>query len=162
MGMNARAHLYYGYNFGGYDGWHIEDITEEFGAWHPAWIDADEELDDDCDYIELVNRRLVEVIAGFTEIWTPATDDRYDERQAVARAQVGVELEGYGHYDFRQYVLATYTAQVEWGDIHQLDFADLERQRLAGNWDAALERAVQALGITPTQPRGWLLAASYS
>lgn len=161
MGMTSRAHLYYGYALGGQDGWHIEEVADEFSAWHPAWIEPDlADIATEDGYTELVEQRLLEVVAGFTEVWT-LDDDSYFDRRRDARERVGVELEGHGHYDYRQYVLTTYSKQVGGSTTCQLDFAELDRQRLAGNWDAALERAVQALGITPTQPRGWLIAASY-
>lgn len=160
MGSSAHAHLYFGYDIGSPEQWHIQEIPEEFGPWHPAWVHPEEEICPD-DYGELVERRLLEVLAGFTEVWTCDSDDGYDDRRRAADAHVGVKLQRHGYDDTPQYVLAVYSTKVEWGDTQQLDFADLDRQRLAGNWDAALERAVQALGITPTQPRGWLIAASY-
>lgn len=151
MGNSADAYLTYGFDLGGGDNdWLIEEADED-GEWRPTW------LGDDGDYRESVEVALL-AAEGFTE--TDWRADGYFDRKRVALAKVGVELESHCSGDYPVWMLVAHQVTAHWGDAKGIDFADLERQRAEGEWDAKLRRACDVLGITPKQSEpGWMLAS---
>lgn len=156
MGQSTNGMLVYGYNFGGLDGWEIEEAGE-YGEWQPEWLNSDSDEDEDDDVIEAAGKVLLASV-GFAE--TDWQADGYYDRKRAAEARLGVEFDSYCSGDYPMWVLAADVTTVYRGDVKVIDFAALEQAREDGDWDAKLAAAVQALGVTPKQdgPK-WLLVS---
>ena len=153
MGMDPEGRLVYGYALGGdedSDGWLIEEASE-YGEWEPDWMGDD-------DLISAAEQRLLASV-GLTE--TDYMADGYYDRVREAKARHGVQFVSHGG-EYSCWALAAHEVRVEWGEVAELNFAELEAARVAGDWDAKLAAAVSALGVTPKQARpAWLLLAFY-
>lgn len=153
MGMDSKARLVYGYALGGDEddeGWAISEASE-YGEWEPDWMGDD-------DVISAAETKLLESV-GFTE--TDWEADGYFDRKREAEARLDVKFVPHGG-QFACWALATHVVTVEWGEVAELDLAELMAARVEGDWDAKLAHALAVLGITPKQGRpSWLLVAAY-
>jgi hypothetical protein len=133
MGRSTNALLVYGYDLGGGDGdWQVQE-TRSFGLLDVPWWDQE---DDDPSFLEAAQSRLRE--AGVT----------------------GVEVHTHTSQDYPAYLLTVHCTTAYRGTPKRLDFDDLTRSQLAGDWDDQLDAAMKALGLTSTQDSpGWLLAS---
>ncbi len=179
MGYSPYGQLSYGYYLGSdEDGWHIAELNED-GDWLPAWIDLEEDPDEDpTDKLE--DRILMAI--GFNATIRPDYADEpayhlWRHTYEAARRTLGVEIGRCGFYDGMQTLLTTFHTSVEWGEFQPLDMAALEARRLAEDWDGKLDRVTDYLGISmvgltlyeanrkgldrePVRP-GWLLTSWY-
>lgn len=165
MGSSPSAFLAYGYDLGGGDGWKIRE-TDEYGgidasnASMLAWYDEDS----DDGFIEQAERRLLAVIAGFTEKWGDNPDGAYFDREKAAKEVVGVKFDTYSYGEYPMHVLAAKVIEV--GDDQALIVNPQDLTPDLGEvlkWNSALNAAIEALGITPEQENpSWLLCAYYS
>ena len=152
MSTSTDGILVYGYNLGGDDsGWEVTEADED-GEFEPEWADEDGDL------ITGAEEKLL-AAAGFTE--TDYRADGYYDRKRDAEARVGVEMESYCSGDYPMWLLAAHKVVVSRGDVKEIDFAALEAQRVAEDWDAKLQAALAVLGITPKQDAPKWLLASY-
>ncbi|WP_043469014.1 hypothetical protein [Kitasatospora sp. MBT66] len=154
MGMSARAKLAYGYNLGGDDsGWAVKQVDED-GSLAVTWPT----LNDDG-VTEAVEAVLL-AAAGFTEMDWRA--DGYFDRRCQAKARVGVKIVTHCVPDCASHVLAAMEITAELGETRPVDFARLAEQAQVEDWDGRLQRALDTLGLTPTQVRPqWLLCPYY-
>ncbi len=155
MGNSADGILAYGFNLGGDEGgWEVAEADSEYGEWKPDWYDEDEE-----DLAGDAEKRLLEV-AGFSE--TDYKAEGYYDRKREAEARVGVELVPYCSFDYPIYVLAAHAITVYQGHAKEIDWAELERQRVSEGWDDKLTAAREALGVTPKQEQPkWLMVSRW-
>ncbi|WNI20348.1 hypothetical protein [Actinacidiphila sp. ITFR-21] len=157
MGQNTDGILAYGYNLGGPDeGWEVQE-TGRYGELLPVdWYD---EAGDGGDFVTAAELHLRTTVGGFTEQWTKgAGAGGYYERAEAAQARVGVKVVRHCSNVAPQFVLATHVTAAARGRVVPLDFDDLTRSRLAGDWDDQLARALAALGLTALQDApAWLL-----
>lgn len=166
MGSSPSAFLAYGYDLGGSDGWKIRE-TDEYGGIDAsnvstlAWYDDGDDADG---FIEQAERRLLAVIAGFTEKWGDNQDGGYFDREKAARERLGVKFDTYSYGEYPMHVLAAKVIEV--GDEQALLVNPQELTPDLGEvlrWNNALNAALEALGITPEQENpSWLLCAYYS
>lgn len=154
MGRSLSAKLVYGYDLGGgEDEWKVREVDEYGGLPHLDWYDEDSE-----DFVGDAEKRLLAVVAGFTETWETATSDGFYEREKAAKARLGVEFDWYGLSDGSSHLLAAHVVNVGWSGLVDVATLAVHPDRLA--WNAALASAISALGITPTQDRpGWILCS---
>lgn len=152
MGISANATLAYGYNLGGFrHGWKIREADASGRLPDLPWYNP--AADDDV--IDAAERHLLAEIAGFTETREDGKDGYY-LRERQADDAVGVEFRAHCSYDCPQYLLAAHIVTVDRGDVAFVDPDDL----IPAGWDLRLRRALEVLGITPTQRRAqWLLSA---
>jgi hypothetical protein len=159
MGRATDAILAYGYDLGGPAGeWKVQETDEYGGLTGIDWYDED---DDDTDFVGSAQQQLLARLAGFTETWT--TDARangfYDRRDA-AEARVRVKVARHCADTAPAYLLAVDVTTAHRGEPVVIDFDDLTRSQLAGDWDDQLATALRALGLTPLQVApAWLLAS---
>ncbi|KMV15968.1 hypothetical protein ACT17_23040 [Mycolicibacterium conceptionense] len=147
MGMSATAYLLYGVPLGGGE-WDptFTDHVDEDGTWTPPWADADD--DEDSTVSELVDARLRAV--GFSESWGGAET-----------MGIGITYSGYLVMSGDP-VLRAFELRVDADDLSRaVDFAELERRRVAEDWDGQLAAALAALEISTAPAPGWHLVASY-
>lgn len=160
MGRIVCAYLAYGYDLGGADRWKFGEV-DEHGGIALDWYHDDEEHEVEP-FDEQAESRLSRILAGFTENdWT--VDGYFQRRRQAWQERVGVEFVSYGYgQEPLSYVLATHMTYASWEGREEVDLADLERRRVAENWDAKLDAAVAALSITPHQERPRWLITAYS
>jgi hypothetical protein len=156
MGQSTNAMLVYGYNLGGDDGWELEGCGE-YGEM-PAldWYNPDDP--DGDDFQAAAERRLLAEIAGFTEEWSRENEGYFD-RERAAKAQLGVEFDTHCSGECPMYLLATKVITVYRGGAKPLDLVALDAEAAAKGWNATLEAATRALGITPKTGPGWILCS---
>ncbi len=162
MGMNASAHLAYGYDLGSEDDFKAAERSE-YGSPKLPWYDPEEDDEDDSEptgeFSELAMRVLLDSI-GFTERWAEGTG--YFDRERAAEKQLGVEFTFSGSSEYPGWLLVAKGSDrnVSWAEAMTLDPAELAADR--PEWDARLAAALTALGITPTQDgSAWLVFPSY-
>lgn len=152
MGVSTNGILAYGFDLGGGDGdWKIQEAGE-YGEWTPEWANGEDTT------VTCAEAKLLESV-GFTE--TDWRADGYFNRQRNAEARVGVEFKSHCSDSCKMYVLAACTVTAHRGSAQEIDFAALEQQRLAEDWDGKLKRACEVLGITPNQSEPKWLLVSY-
>jgi hypothetical protein len=158
MSESTDGILAYGYNLGGEeDGWQIAEAGEGGWDWAPEWYDTENE-DFPDGFVAAAWSELLVATGLMTEADWDA-DDRY-ERQEAAKKRLGVEFVTFCSDSAPMYVLAAHEVTAARGHVQEIDFADLDRQRVAGDWDVKLDRAIKALGVTPKQDRpAWLLVS---
>jgi hypothetical protein len=78
-----------------------------------------------------------------------------------AEEHYGISLTSYCSGDYPMYILATHEITVYRGDVEHIDMAALTEQARTEQWDAKLQRALDVIGIHPTQARPCWLLASY-
>lgn len=150
MGMSLGAILAYGYDLGGRDaGWKVEGgellrrmVSEGFE--------------------EAVEKRLLAMV-GFAERWRDDPDGGFYTREREAGKRLRVELVWTGSLDYPEYVLVIKDrAKADWSP-EVVDIAALAAKPKDLGWDEALDDAVWAIGLKPTQERpSWLIAPTYS
>lgn len=169
MGESSTGILTYGYYLGGNDdGWKIKNLGE-YGDWIPFWIDKSEIGDpDDDDYegsgIDIVTeceKRLLAVLADFTE--TDWRVEGYHQREREAKARMGVEIESCSHHEYPGYFLSAGGESVGDYGVMAVDLLDLINRKIKEGWDERLRRACEALGIEPEQEEPqWFLGSRVS
>ncbi|MFC9465187.1 hypothetical protein [Streptomyces coelicoflavus] len=156
MGQSTDALLVYGYHLGGGDGWELEGLGEYGELPALPWYDSEDEGDD---FQGAAERRLLAQLAGFTEVWQPGSDGYFD-REREAKAALGVELETHCSGSYPMYLLIAKGITAYRGEVEPIDFAALAAEVEEKGADSKLRAALDALGITPKQPRpGWLLCS---
>jgi hypothetical protein len=150
MGTSTDAILAYGYDLDGPDGeWQIREV-DEYGSPTLDWWDDD-------DIIEAVETKLL-AATGFTE--TDWQVDGYFTRRREALAAIGVEVISHCSGECPMYILAAHSTTARRGGPKTVDPADMAA--LQKDADARLARALEALGMTPTQDKpAWLLASDW-
>lgn len=151
MGQSTNGVLLYGYDLaGGESEWAVREVGE-YGELKLDWLD-----DDGDGFQEQAEERLL-AAANFTESWTEdARETGYYTRRAEALASYGVEFELYCSVDYSMYTIAAKgSVQIAYrGDCDPVDFT------VQPDWDDKLHRALEVLGMTPTQDRAkWLLCS---
>lgn len=158
MGTSTNAVLAYGFNLSDGDDWLIKEVGE-YGQPVIDWYDDREEAEDG--FVAQAETKLLISLAGFTE--THWSADGYYDRKIDAEQRLGVGFEHYCHGDYPMYVLAAHVITVRRGDSLLLDLNELATEPERQGWDAKLDAAVKALGITPTQAKpGWVLCSYWS
>jgi hypothetical protein len=146
MGSYLSVKLAYGYYLDGYDGWRFEPDTEEL-----AW------LEDDDEFVGKAEDRLLKELTGFETLpYDKPRPGDYYKRMRAAQEIVGVKFYAYGVLDYWYgWTLSAHTIVKS----ATLVVPDLT---VDPEWDIKLNKAIVALGITPTQeaPK-WLAVASY-
>ncbi len=151
MGTSTDGILAYGYNLGGGDAeWNIKEVGE-YGSIQVPWLSEDDSFTD------VAEKRILTSV-GFTEDdWQV---EGYFARLKEAEGRAGVEFEHYCSDSYSAYVLAAKVITANRGDCLTIDFEALTREATENRWDEKLARAIEALGITPTQERPtWLLCS---
>lgn len=162
MGQSTNAVLAYGYDLGGDEGeWKFAEFDQDtYEIRLPWFVDSDDTGEDDeaGGFIEQAEARLLAEVAGFVEAdWQ---SEGYFDGKREAEALLGVEFESYCSGDCPMYVLAAHVITVHRGDSQLLDLAALANAVGVSDWDAKLDAAIKALGITPTQAKpGWVLVS---
>lgn len=152
MGVSTDAMLLYGYDLGSGEEWKIEGV-DQYGVLERAWLGEDDE------FSEAAMRVLLASI-GFTE--TDWQVEGFFRRQREAEERLVVSLESHCSDEYPMWVLAAQKVVASRGTALVVDFAELDAQRQAGDWDDKLRAALEALGITPTQAEPcWLLASNW-
>ncbi|WP_329291903.1 hypothetical protein [Streptomyces pseudovenezuelae] len=155
MGQSTDALLVYGYHLGGGDGWELEGLGEYGELPALPWL-GDE---DDRDFQDAAERRLLAELAGFTETWEDGQEG-YFSREREAKAQLGVEIETHCSGSYPMYLLIAKGITAYRGDVQPIDFAYLAAEVQQKDADAKLRAALDALGVTPKQETpSWLLCS---
>lgn len=153
MGVSTDAILAYGYDLGSGEEWKVKE-TCEYGSLNLPWYDPE---DDDADFMEAVEKKLLSA-AGFTE--TDWEADGYFTREREALATFGVEVVSHCHHDYPMFILAAYSITSHRGWVGAVDLGELVE--LQEDADARLARALDALGLAPTQEApAWLLVSDW-
>lgn len=154
MGTSTDAILAYGYDLGAEeDEWKVQEVGEYGGLNVGWWADEDE----DGDFIEAAENRLL-AANGFTE--TDWQVDGYFKRRDEALAALGVAIVSHCSREVPMYILAAHSTTAHRGSPKTIDPSSLVA--LQEGADARLARALEALGITPTQEApAWLLASDW-
>jgi hypothetical protein len=140
MGVSADAHLIYGVRLGGDDaGWQFDETAL---SWFPADMDLDKA------WLEL---RLAEV---FGQEVTRYDDGSWYIDSDALQAKAGVEIVATQHADFPDLFLAVVNVRAYRGDPKRVEDFTITAEQ-----EAALTRALSALGITPNEPSGWYVAS---
>jgi hypothetical protein len=164
MGMSPDAHLFYGYDLGEDGKWEIAGIGA-YQPWIPSWLEVPDPdafgENDQVDYCELVQQRLLATVGGFTDDRPDAANwslfDHWRNTRDTAKAAIGVELVNLGSYDIARYALVAHHIRAGY-EFKPVGPADLV---LEATWDVRLADALTALDIQPVGERGWFLSASY-
>lgn len=158
MGSSSSGILAYGYDMG-------EDFGFDWKAPKPKWFGETDD-DDETDEVEtdegiddpggdLGERALRVLLAakGFTE--TRWDVEGYHARKRAAEKALGVKLQDYGSEHCCTYILAAI--------VHEIDDYGAKRVDpvVPDDADARLAWAIEVLGLTVTEPPGWILASSY-
>lgn len=154
MGTSTDAILAYGYDLGSEEGeWQVGEIGE-YGDLIVDWYDSEAE---DPDFIEAVETKLL-AAAGFTE--TDWQVDGYFQRKREALAGIGVEVISHCSHECPMYILAAHSTTAYRGSPKTIDPSEL--LAMQKDADARLARALEVLGLTPTQEApAWLLASDW-
>lgn len=140
MGVSTDAHLIYGVRLGGDDaGWQFDETAL-------SWLPADEDLDET--WLEL---RLAEV---FGQEVTRYDDGVWYIDSDALQAKAGVEIVATQHAVFPDLFLAVVDVRAYRGDPKRVEDFTITAEQ-----EAALTRALSALGITPNEPSGWYVAS---
>ena len=157
MGQSLDVYVGYGYVLGGgTEGtWLVEEVTKdgELDAARLPWLPAEDEGDD---LETLLEQHLRRVVGGLD----PEDDwhrDGFYERYRAAQNRVGVEL-GHPGVDAWHEVVLLATGSTRSQEYSALELGDLT---VDPAWDAHLDAALAALGLTPTGARGWVAYATY-
>jgi hypothetical protein len=159
MGMTARACLAYGYDLGTGEDFKADQRGEYDGPDLP-WYDEDEQDDDEGErgFVEQLFNHLYSLIPN------PAPAEYDFQRQQVAERHYGVQVEHSGSHDYPGWLLVIKGSErnVEWSDVMTLNVTEMECRPDEEGWDEKLTAALNALGITPTQPTAaWLVYPTY-
>jgi len=174
VGQTAEAYLQYGYNLGGTDGWLLDGVGE-YEDWRPSWLPQDDAAFHDViksvGYGDVVHQRLTRVIAGFTEPepTTSFPEDRdtwvaYWKRRHEAARVLRVELFEHGYVDYGESSFALVFTEAELNvhaGGHRVIHSQDQLWYIERRARPALDQALAALEITPSEPPGWFIAATY-
>ena len=151
MGTSTDAILAYGYDLGDPEsGWKVQE-ADEYGGLTVDWYD------EGGDFMDAVEKRLL-AAAGFTE--TDWQVDGYFQRKREALAIFGVKAVSHCHHDYPMYILAAHSMTAYRESPKTVGLAEL--LALQEDADARLARALEVLGLTPTQESpAWLLASDW-
>lgn len=138
MSNDSQAHLAYGYHLGNGDsGWEVTQANQ-WGELNVTWYDADDDYHDFPYFAEKVLKK-----AG---VWQ------------------GLKFLTYGHHDVPHYLLVvgeSHYSTRTWGATLQVTPQML--LSLDAAWDLQLDKALDALGLTPNQRHPqWLICSEYS
>lgn len=159
MGTSPTGKLMYGYYLGNDERWKVREAGEHGDELVLPWYDNTVDTDGDLDFVAAAMRRMTAEIFGFTE--TDWEVEGYHQRKSAAEEALGVEIEHTWTWEYTYYVLAAHVVSSSDAPT-PVDFDQLERDRIELRWDDRLQRALDALGITPTQDRpAWLLSSFY-
>lgn len=157
MGVSTDALLVYGFNLGGIEdaeGWQIREVDEDgdpTASWYTTPEDAEE-----VDFIEQAEIRLL-VAHGLTGRWS---DDDYHERKREAQQHCGVTFERHCSDSCTMYLMVAMDWTANRGYPVKIEPAHLADPELLYHCRGNLARALDILGITPTQDEpGWILAS---
>lgn len=164
MGQSLDVYAGYGHALGaGTDGpWRVVEVTEDGDldrarlSWLPLRGEDEDHWGDEDDVETLLEQRLRRVVGGLDPEDGWERDGFYD-RLRVAEAKIGVEL-GHPGVDAWEELVLLATGSCRHQEYGALELGDLT---VDPAWDAHLDGALAALGLTPTTPRGWLAYASY-
>jgi hypothetical protein len=171
VGLDADAELLYGYDLGGDGLWKIEGLAP-YDSWLPGWLPPSvaERLLDDEGIENVIEHRLIEVVAGFTDSAPVTAFDvepdpwrAYWKRYDTAARRVQVELIAHGYVEGDQsYVLAFRESRrsTEAGGVLALPSYD-ELMLIERRARPHLQQALEALDVRPTEEARWLIVASY-
>lgn len=165
MGQSTDALLVYGYDLGSDDEWNVPELE-------PSDDDEDDTDEDD----ELADRIVATLLvaAGFTEP-DPDPDAPYSDspeyrqsphfqwylRRGRAEEALPVKVETHCSVEYPMYLLAAHVLRAWRGQPKFPDLAELDRQRVAEDWDGKLAAAVKALGWTMDGPPRWILCSDW-
>jgi hypothetical protein len=157
MGWNSGATLSYGYHLGSPEseyGWAFLEVDEN-GDWKPSWTTDDDPMDGINTYMLAAVDYNPAAVQWPNRAEDPEGWQATRDRLTAAQTEMGCEIIVTGHSDNGSgYILAAHQVEVEWAAVAPIDFADLDSQRVAGDWDAKLARMIRHLGITPVD-LGW-------
>lgn len=152
----TNAMLVYGYHLGsGTGGWQLHGTSGYDQLRSLDWHNPEE-----GDFRADAEKRLLNVIAGFTEEWTSGNEG-YSERELAAKARLGVEIESHCTIDYPMYLLIAKGITAHRGDVEVIDFEQLAAEVRQADADTHLRTALDALGIRPLQERPQWLLCSY-
>lgn len=166
MGQSTDALLVYGYDLGNEDEWHVPELVVDYDEEG----DDEEEGDEDEGLAERVIAKLL-VAAGFVEPdpepgarrGTEAYDRHFQWylRRGAAEDALPVKIETHCSVEYPMYLLAAYVLTARRGYPEFPDFAALESQRVAEDWDGKLAAAATTLGWTLDGPPRWILCSDW-
>lgn len=172
MGCGPSASIFYGvYLYDGEDGWAVEE-ADEWGSFEPDWCPYE-----DGGYIDAsdaIHDQLLRHV-GFSQ---ESLDGKYQfERSELLKEKWGLEIIRHRHHEFTSYSLAVSSTEIDTVASRHvvLSFSEAGISVLKGFQDDAheaapkpfvpdatkLKEALAVLGVTPTEPIGWLLAPMY-
>lgn len=159
MSTSTDGILAYGFDLDLNEGVNLVEAGE-YGELRLSYYDseAEEVTDEDGDELGLTAIFVKRLYEGIPDALRPAVKWDFQREEAV-KAHYGVWFEGHCSGDYTMYILATYAKSASRGHPVGLDFAALEAQRQAEDWDAKLAAALAVLEVTPTKPAAWLLAS---
>lgn len=153
---DPKAMLVYGFALGRRGEWQLEEAPANEYSERPelecSWY-SDHEVGghfDDLLYEQLYNAMPTDL----------KQEDTSWKQERAAKQHYGVGLHFHGSENGLGRILGTRVISVEWGETWVVAPAELAKQ----NWEDApkLKRAIEILGITPTQGEpGWILASLY-
>lgn len=153
MTITVSGSLHYGVDLGNAECWQFAEV-DHTGAPTLAWFDPAGLVDED--FAAQAHRVLL------TDSGEPGLEGAdWCDLQNAAAAHAGVAVDRYSQHSRPKFVLAAHTTTAFYDHPGELDLADLDRRRVAEDWDDRIATALVRLGITPTiaRPR-WLLTAA--
>lgn len=160
MGTSTNAMLVYGYDLGDADqGWKIQGVGEDETpqlSWlrTPSEDDEDDEREEgDEDYVPSFQTQALLHLAR-----AAGHDVEYDFE---AEEKIGLSFASHCSGQYPMWLFAAKVITACRGYPETLDFEELERERVAQDWDGKFTRALQVLEITPTQERPRWFMCSY-
>lgn len=147
------------------------DLGEAFDKLQPCPFLDEIEADDSIDPSELIVNKLL-AAAGFTEPdphpeagrGDPGWDESiaWSRRRDAAEKALLVELVTHCSDSAPMLILAARPVLTAyWGDPETVDLAALVDKHATNAREAAVEGALEVLGMTPGQEPGWLLASRW-
>lgn len=145
MGLDWDGLLVYGYDLG---------IAESVDFEYPDWWNEDNEAGEG--FPEFAEHYLLKEMVGFTETWLHNNGEGFYERSKEAEKKLGLEIIYYCSYDYPGYILSAKTYRAYQGEPVAIILDDLA---VAPDWDEKLNKAIEVLGIKPSNPKpSWLLS----
>lgn len=135
MGISTDAILAYGYDLG-------DDIEIEH--------------EEDESKGEVLERRLLERLVGFTDVWTKE-DKTYFERERAAKKEMGLEIIYHCSEDYPMYFLASRGSEIRANRGYPVKINPLDINDNHDHWNAKLKEGMEALDIEPKDEPGYHL-----
>lgn len=156
MGQSTDGILAYGFDLGGGDGaWKVKEYDKDEWQLKADWYDP-ERKDKYGDEMDVEEQAIVRLYAANG---TPFPNGYVDGDDTMR--DFGVRFLSYCSCEYPMYILSTFDITCSRGDTEPVDFMALEQQRVEGDWNGKLARAVASLGLTPNDPPRWLLASMW-